>query len=634
MNVERRRLLLDGGVESTVEVVGHGPAIVLLHGFTGDASTMQVLTERLAPSHTVVVPNLIGHGGSTGPDDHYSVDAMAAQVVEIVAALGFPAPIDLVGYSMGGRVALTLACRFPAQVASLTLVGASAGLATAEEQAERRAADEALAASILTDGLGSFVDRWMANPLFATQSRLGADFLAAARAQRMANSPEELARSLLGAGTGTMRPLHDLLATCAMPVSLVVGADDAKFRDIAASLAGSLPAARVATIDDAGHAAHLEQPDAVVAEIEAAVSRATVGVFPISIALRGDHTTGRGTTRRRDSALVALRADGHTGWGEASPLPGWSSDDMDAALATLRSGSPLAIDGSAWEAVGAWLAAAENAASARAAIAGAALDLDARRAGVPLWHHLAERHPSLDVGGARSSPRVNALVSATPVDDVAAGVRAAISTGTTTVKLKVGALDPGADLERIAAARAAGPEVTLRLDANGAWDHDTAVDVLRRALAFGVELCEEPVSGVAEIAAVGREVEIGVAVDESLRGPGDLAVVIGHAGDLAALIVKPQALGGPDRAIDTVVAARAAGIGVIVTSMIDSAVGLAHAAHVAAACGLATAHGLATASLLSADVAAGLAVIDGHIVLGDEVGLGIGPVSPHPARPS
>lgn len=634
MRSERHRLRLDGGVESTVEVVGHGPAVVLLHGFTGDASTMQVLTERLAPSRTVVVPNLIGHGGSTGPDDRYSVDEMAAQVVEIVAALGFPAPVDLVGYSMGGRVALTLACRFPAQVASLTLVGASAGLATAEERAERRAADEDLAASILTDGLESFVDRWMANPLFATQTRLGADFLAAARAQRMANSPDELARSLRGAGTGTMRPLHDVLATCAVPVTLVVGADDAKFRDIAVSLARSLPDARVATIDHAGHAAHLEQPDAVVAEIEAVSRRRTVGVFPVSIPLRDAHTTGRGTTRRRESALLALRADGHTGWGEASPLPGWSNDDLASALAVLRTGSPSTIDGPAWDAVAAWLETAASTPSARAAIAGAALDLDARRAGVPLWRHLADRHPSLDVSAARSSVAVNALVSATAVDDVAAEVRAAATAGTTTVKLKVGALDPELDLQRIAAARAAGPGVTLRLDANGAWAHATAVEILRRAAAFDVVLCEEPVSGIAEIAAVGREVPIGVAVDESVREPGDLAVVLEHAGDLGALVVKPQALGGPDRAVDTIVAARAAGLAVIVTSMMDSAVGLAHAAHVAGACGLDTAHGLATAASLSFDVAPGLAVAGGRIALGDEIGLGVGPVSPHPAAPS
>ncbi len=135
------------------------PPIVLLHGFTGDASTMDVLAERLERDHTVVVPDLMGHGDSSGPASAHSVDAMAAHVLEMVAALEIETPFDLVGYSMGGRVALTLACTRPDAVASVALIGASAGLADPTERAERAAADDALADALVADGLEAFVDR-------------------------------------------------------------------------------------------------------------------------------------------------------------------------------------------------------------------------------------------------------------------------------------------------------------------------------------------------------------------------------------------------------------------------------------------------------------------------------------------
>jgi len=616
-----------GDVEIQVEVEGAGPAIVLLHGFTGDASTMSDLTERLAPDHTVIIPNLIGHGGSTGPADRYTVDAMAEQVLGVLDALGRPGPHDVIGYSMGGRVALTVACRFPDHVASLSLIGASAGLATEQERIERRSADEQLADSILEGGLEQFVDGWMANPLFATQARLGAEFLSTARAQRMTNSPEELVRSLRGAGTGTMRPLHDVLDRCAAPVRLIVGRDDAKFRAIAAELAQALPLAAVSTVDDAGHAAHLEQPDAVTAAIHLALDDSVIRCAPISLPLRGSHTTGRGTTTRRDSVLIGLRREGHTGWGEASPLPGWSNEDLPTVTAALTSSGSLTAADSAWESTRDWRHDLVSLPAARAAVAGAALDVDARRRGLPLHRFLADWHPDLTASSAIESLAVNALVSATDPAEVARAVAAHVAAGLTTIKLKVGSGDPAADIERVAAARDAGPDVALRIDANGAWDLDTALTVLAAVADHGVVLCEEPVRGIEEIAAVGRAVDVPVAVDESARSPADLELVAGHADSIAAVVVKPQAFGGPDLAIDAVAAARAAGLEVIVTSMIDSAVGIAHAAHVAAACGLESAHGLATAGMLEVDVAPGLQVIEGRIAMPTEIGLGIGLVS-------
>ena len=242
--------------------------VVVLHGFTGDGDTMASIVDRL-PGR-VEAPDLPGHGRGPHPTDpdRYSVDAMARSVVGDRRD-----PVHLVGYSMGGRVALTAACRFPDKVRSLSLIGASAGIVDPVERAARAAADDALADTIEGD-LAAFVDRWMANPLFATQRRLGPSFLASARAQRLRNDPVALAASLRANSTGRMHALHDALPSCRVPTAVIAGADDPKFVAIAHDLVARLPDATVHVVERAGHAVHLEQPEAVVDAIVATIIRA------------------------------------------------------------------------------------------------------------------------------------------------------------------------------------------------------------------------------------------------------------------------------------------------------------------------------------------------------------------------
>lgn len=252
------------GVELYVERRGVGSPLMLLHGFTGDTTTMSGLTTRLADHAEVFVADLIGHGRSSVSVDeaHYSIEAMVSHVAALAERLA-DGSFHLVGYSMGGRVALAFACRHRELLRSLTLIGASAGLVSETDRAKRREADYRLAESIEREGLVVFVDKWMTNPLFASQAQLGDEFLAESRAQRLANSPTGLMHSLRAAGTGAMAPLHGGLGDCNVPTTFVVGAKDAKFTAIAFELAALMPSADIALIEDAGHAAHLEQPDAV-----------------------------------------------------------------------------------------------------------------------------------------------------------------------------------------------------------------------------------------------------------------------------------------------------------------------------------------------------------------------------------
>jgi 2-succinyl-6-hydroxy-2,4-cyclohexadiene-1-carboxylate synthase len=251
------------GIRMSVGVAGEhlpGTPALVLHGFMGSIESMQGVVERLAVDRPVFALDLVGHGESDAPKAvrAYSMDACVEQVAAAVSA----PRMHVVGYSMGGRVALSLAVAHPLRVASLLLVGASPGLAQAEARAARIKADEALARQIEQDGLERFVDYWMALPLFASQSVLGDEALARARAQRLRSDPTGLANSLRGMGTGSMPPLHDRLREVCQPVCAMAGSRDAKFVGLARELCEALPDARCEIVDGVGHAVHLEDPAA------------------------------------------------------------------------------------------------------------------------------------------------------------------------------------------------------------------------------------------------------------------------------------------------------------------------------------------------------------------------------------
>ena len=374
-------------------------------------------------------------------------------------------------------------------------------------------------------------------------------------------------------------------------------------------------------------------------------------IHPFRLALRSPFVTGGVSVRFRSGFLVSITAGGHTGWGEASPLPGWSRNSLLQTETALRPALE-AIGTDAESAVVAVIASLEHAPHARAAVAGAWADLQARQAGTTLAAHLVDstgagRSRSTGAGRAETSGKgrsgpapyeevaVNALVTADEPDDVGSEAQEAVEAGFRAVKLKVGRAEPATDVDRVRAARAGlGPETELRLDANGAWDQATAVEVLGRVQDCNIAYCEEPVAGIEAIAAVGQRSRIPVAVDESIRSESDAVRALGLG--VSTLIVKPQALGGPDVALAIAARTREAGASVVVTSFLDSAVGLAHALHVAAAVDAAASprqvHGLATAGLLAEDLAAPPPIASGAMPLPSSSGLGVTP-APGSNRP-
>jgi 2-succinyl-6-hydroxy-2,4-cyclohexadiene-1-carboxylate synthase len=227
---------------------GHGPRIVLVHGFTQTGRSWDTVAARLTGRFEVVTVDAPGHGGSG------AVPATLPDGATLLGATGGPA--TYVGYSMGGRLCLHLAVVRPDLVRRLVLVSTTAGIEDPAERAARRAADDDLAASIERDGVDACLARWLALPLFATlpPDAAGAD-------DRRRNTASGLASSLRLAGAGTQEPLWDRLGTLDMPVLVVAGALDAKYVAIAERLAQLIPGSTLEVIEGAGHAVHLERPD-------------------------------------------------------------------------------------------------------------------------------------------------------------------------------------------------------------------------------------------------------------------------------------------------------------------------------------------------------------------------------------
>jgi len=233
--------------------------VLLLHGFTHTGSSWEPVVAALGERYRALTPDLRGHGAAS---DAVPV-TLQAVLGDLEPLLG-PEPVTLVGYSMGGRIALHAALAWSGRVRHLVLIGASPGIADAAERAARRADDERLAQEIEASGIEEFARRWAQMPVLAGLSGPARE---RAHADRLRSRTPGLARALRGLGTATLPPLWERLSELQTPVTVVVGERDEKFRRIAERMCESLTAAELAVVPSTGHAVHLEAPARVAAII-------------------------------------------------------------------------------------------------------------------------------------------------------------------------------------------------------------------------------------------------------------------------------------------------------------------------------------------------------------------------------
>lgn len=239
------------------EVSGEGIPIVLLHGFTGSSLAWSAFISEFQSDFKLITIDLPGHGATITAEGK-TMEACCADLAGLFEHLELSS-FHLVGYSLGGRTALSFALKYPLMIASLILESASPGIAKKVERLERVKSDEALAKRIEQEGISNFVDFWESIPLFSSQRNLPTAIKNKVREERVSQQVAGLAGSLRLMGTGIQRSLWKELAGFTKPVLLIVGAFDEKFVKMNKEMQQYFGQATIEVVPMAGHTVHLEQ---------------------------------------------------------------------------------------------------------------------------------------------------------------------------------------------------------------------------------------------------------------------------------------------------------------------------------------------------------------------------------------
>ena len=243
------------------------PAILFLHGFMGSSADWREVMAALEDRTFCIAVDLPGHGASLGlRSEAYTIEGAARAVIRTLDGLEVGRSV-IAGYSMGGRLALYLALRYPEWCAGLFLESASPGLENAEERAARRAADEERAKRLESADFEEFLEDWYRQPLFASMAR-DEKLLRRTIEARRSNEPEELARCLRGMGTGSQPSLWDELERLAVPTLAVAGGLNEKYVRISSRMASLSTWMEFVVIPEAGHTVHAEVPAVYISLLE------------------------------------------------------------------------------------------------------------------------------------------------------------------------------------------------------------------------------------------------------------------------------------------------------------------------------------------------------------------------------
>jgi 2-succinyl-6-hydroxy-2,4-cyclohexadiene-1-carboxylate synthase len=261
-----RRPTAAGESPLAFETVGpaDAPAVLFLHGFMGSRRDWAPVAAALAPALRCLLVDLPGHGETADPADEalWTPDGCVGALAQILAGAGGG---NVVGYSLGGRLALQLAIEHPRTVARGVIISGSPGVAGECGRAQRRNSDEGLARRLEREGLDAFLEDWYGMPLFAAlrEHPRYPDVIE----RRRRNDPRLLARSLRSMGTGVQRSLWADLPGTRTPLLFLAGERDAKFTDLAFDAVARCPQGEAVVVRGRGHSLVEEDPEAVTREI-------------------------------------------------------------------------------------------------------------------------------------------------------------------------------------------------------------------------------------------------------------------------------------------------------------------------------------------------------------------------------
>src|SRR5699024_10157819 len=238
----------DNGFEETV---------LLMHGFLSDMSSMEPVAGNLKGHYNILLVDLPGFGDTKAGGD-YSMDDVSDALAALIRSRW--GKVHVAGYSMGGRVAVSLLVNYPGVIKSAVLESTSPGISDPADRTERQNLNRKRADSIVSD-YASFIDGWEKMGLFQSQDSADAGQRMRQRENRLAQDPCGAAESLISYGTGVQKSYWKDLPEISVPVLLLAGEKDAKFVAINQSMEELIPESRLEIIPDAGHNIHMEAAD-------------------------------------------------------------------------------------------------------------------------------------------------------------------------------------------------------------------------------------------------------------------------------------------------------------------------------------------------------------------------------------
>lgn len=270
-----RAMTPDGTTLAFREIAGDDRLVVYLHGFTSDSRSMMPLAHKVHGAHASLLVDVVGHGQSDSPEhpEPYTITSVVDQILSLIGPRD-PGTVHLVGYSMGARIAVSIAARAPWYFGSLTMISGTAGISVPAAREARQRRDQDLATHIEAVGVNAFAREWLDLDLFAPL-RQSLNVVAFERLleERGQNSVVGLANSLRGTGTGSMPPVWQNLGDLRAPLLALAGSLDHNYLEIGKQLAETAYDGTFALIQGRGHSLCLEAPDQVAKHIGDVLAR-------------------------------------------------------------------------------------------------------------------------------------------------------------------------------------------------------------------------------------------------------------------------------------------------------------------------------------------------------------------------
>jgi len=243
------------------------PRVILLHGFMGSVRDWDEVVRILKHDYCCLLVDLPGHGKSLDTaDDAYTLAGAAREVAQIMQTAG-PAPAAVIGYSMGGRLALYVALHHSHLCSALVLESATAGIPEATARAERRALDEKRAEELEQGIFEEFLRTWYSQPVFASLASTPR-ILESVMKRRRLNDPRLLAKALRGLGVAAQPSFWENLPALTMPALCITGERDEKYTRILQQMARMMPRGKVEIVAESGHNVHIENPSGFLERIK------------------------------------------------------------------------------------------------------------------------------------------------------------------------------------------------------------------------------------------------------------------------------------------------------------------------------------------------------------------------------